>query len=819
MSFGKIPNRPNHPEFRWEDIFNYSDTSSSLDSDRIPATSSVFVLPKGSLLFSYDNLFGGKSEVEFKKLSDLDKTAIMIQQMIRLSMADSFSWDEKSKRYEIKSARTMATLKYFYPTPYGGLGVHQFSDNFNCCWVVMTTCDICVAETISAVSSDLVKFDMKRYDAYFQDGISTSNIATKPYLKDANIQHRRNGPLVTGYKNYYDFKFLNCGNIPDDITVRPGNSYDICLEYEYSEKMVLSGTKGIAGSDSIVAFNENLLKPIYNVKDITDNIEDHCVNTRFSAFVALQEANIALKTVKVNETILKLNDLAYLNTAFFLSDRFYATNEGNPTNITRLNYSIPEYALNPFGYDQINNHYIWGSHNDPYAISDTYIFPYDQWGVYLKGGIQKDWIKKTVYTPETPLPEMNFTGIFKNCKLVPIGLILSSSENDPYTFINFKNLKYDYDDSIKYVTEILKPESNKIIFPIKLQNKDTDTIEKNRHRIRSFYISSLMYFNSFESNTLGFNSLKKLFYATLNKDEGFDKKVKCYNWDTSLNKIASFHAPLLNYSCVPYDSSNIYGFINACIIKDLIQTYLAVKYRHLKYNKGIYTFTDDFNELFFNFNPNLISVVNAEYADVKVESTYLKNFLLYVDKDLFDNVRNFFKPNDCFLPSVNFSPLFPLPSDHDDNNIKIDTISDNIDTIISYFHRRFCIMFWFDKNETTGWSSCTQISLVFLIMVYVAEYSKKPLFNFQHSVLVPAGFDILSNDIIKTKDKIYENDDIIDKEASEWDMTHTQKFKSFCNSLTAVNEKSAKRSTKRSTKRSRSTSTSRSKLRKSRRLK
>ena len=798
MNF-KVPYRPNQPEFRWEDIFNYSDTSYSLNS-RTPATSSTFVLPKGSLLFSYDNLFGGRSEVDFKKLSEEDKTAIMIQQMTRLSMADGFSWDEKSKRYQVNSARTMATLKYFYPTPYGGLGVQNFSDNFNCCWVVMTTCDICVAETISAVSNDLV--DMKIYDAYFQDGVSLSNIAAKPHLKDPNIQHRRNGPILSP-TDYYDFKFLNCGNIDEEITVRRGNMYDICLEYQYSEDMLLSGVKAIAGADSIIAFNENLLKPIYDAKKISENITNNCLNTKFSAFVALQEANIALKNVNVNGTVLKLNDLAFLNTAFFLSDRFYATNEMNPTNITRLNYSIPEYALNPFGYDHMNNHYLWASLKDPYVVSDTYTFPYDQWGIYLKGGIRKDWIKKGVYNPQMPLPETDFTGVFENCKLVPIGLILSSSENNPYTFINFRNLKYDYESSVRYITKTMVDSKLSDIYPIKAPDRDTEAIKKNRHRLRSFYISSLMYFNSFEPNTLGYNSLKKLFYTTLNKDEGFDKKVKCYNWDTSMNKIVPFHAPLLNFSCVPYNSSNIYGFINACIIKDLIQTYLAVKYRHLKYNKGVYVLTEQFYKLFFDYKTNLMALVTTVYADVRIDSSELKSFLLFTDDDLFDGVQEYFKPNDCYLPSVNFSPLFPL----DPQDKKMDTINDKVDTIVSYFYRRFCIMFWLDTNDASGWSSCVQISIIFFIMIYVAENSNIALLNYQHSVLVPAGFDISSNDVKQTKDKIYENDDIIDKNASSWDM-QMKKFKSTCNSLEAVS--GSKRPEKSRSKRQRSKSTSKS---------
>jgi len=786
-----IPYRPNHPEFRWEDIFNYSDTSDAKDS-RTPATSSVFVLPKGSLLFSYDNLFGGQSEEEFIKLSELDKTAIMMQQMTRLSLADSFSWNKTSKRFEVKSARTMATLKYFYPTPYGGLGVQTFGDMYNCCWVVMTTCDICVAEPISAVSSDLVKLDKKTYDAYFQDGVSTSLLATKPYLKDANIQHRRFRPLHTN--NYYDFKFLDCNTIPNALTARIGNGYDVCLDYAYSEAMLLSGVKGIAGSDSIISLNEKLLKPIYDVKNMTENIEHNSLNKNFNAFVALQEAKIALQHVDMNGTIFKQDDLAFLNTAFFLSDRSY-----DDKYLTRLNISIPEYSLNPFGNDHIRNHKLWANNDD---VSDTYTFPYDQWGIYLRGGIQKDWIQTN-----TPIPEKSFMGVFKNCKIIPIGVLLSSSETDPYRFINFKNLKFKYRKGIKTVTQLLQP--TKISFPIKtfyeeprafrnIEQIDPKAKQNNEHRIRSFYISSLEFFNSFENKTVWFNSLKKLFFIKLNH-EGFDKNVACYNWDTTLNKIKPFNAPLLNYSCIPY-SSNISGFIKACIIKDLIQTYLAVKYRHLKYNKGIYNLTDKFHALFFD-KANLMKLVNDNFADVKIESTLMKDWLMFINNDLFDDVHDFFQPIDCYLPNVNFSALFPLPIDHNDDNTNIDTVNDNVDTVICYFYRRFFIMFLLEKSKLSDWSSCTQISLVFLVMIYVAENSKIALLDFQHSVLVPAGFDIFNNDIENTHNEVYKNDLIIDKLTSNWT---TKQFKS-----TRLTSRSSSKTKSRKSRKSRKSNKSR----------
>ena len=810
-----VPNRPNDPNFRWEDVFNYSDTSTKTNK-LIPATSSVFILPKGSLLFSYDNLFGGKNEATFRNLSDADKNAIMIQQMTRLSMADGFSWNETSKRYEVQSGRTMATLKYFYPTPYSGLGVQGVNVLFNCCWVVMTTCDISIAETISSVSCDAVALDPMAYDNYFTNGtLPTIYKSDKASLKDPNIQHRRNTPLQFPQKTYQDFKFYNCDKIPPNLTVRPGKPYDSCLQHDYSETMLVSGLKTIAGPDSIISFNNMLLKPIFNVNNLSENINNTNLNTTFSAFIATKQANIALKNTPFNNVIINLSDWSVLNTSFFLSDRFYYTNDANPTKIAYLNYSLPEYAINPFGFNQLDNRIMWNKDGlqDIDNISEIYSFPYDQWGIYLKGGLRNEWIKDNTKIPrDTP-----FEGVFKNCKLVPVGLLLASNESNAYSFINFRNLLYDYNSMVNDITIRLQPNASQgLSIPTYVQHPNVQNeILLNQPRIRSFYISSLMYFDSFYTNTLAYNTLKKLFYTTLKPKDfpvGFRKTVHFYKWNTTANTVVPFDSPLLHFTSILYNDSNIFGFVKTCFVKDLIQTYLAVKYRHLKYNKGIFLLNDNFYTLFFKFSENLLPFFNVGniYENLTISSSNISDFFVCLNSDIFDDTLENFDKEDRYFPNVNFTPLFPLPETYDENNVTIDTINNKSDTLISYFYRRLYIMMWLDKNDIFQWNSCTKITFIFMLLVYVSEYSKIPFIDFQHEVLVPAGFNILYNDVDKNNNthmNVYANDDIFDKLLSKWNISGQKQFKSICDTTQAVSggKKSNKsKSTKRKSNKSKS---------------
>jgi len=127
------PSRPGNPRFRWEDIFNYSDASPVEGNGTTGAVSSSVVIPKGTLLFSYDNIFNREPEGNFRNRTRLNKTAILLQQMTRICMAQThFQWNlERDNRdggyFSTSIGRSDSKYKYFYPTPFAGLGVGGFA--------------------------------------------------------------------------------------------------------------------------------------------------------------------------------------------------------------------------------------------------------------------------------------------------------------------------------------------------------------------------------------------------------------------------------------------------------------------------------------------------------------------------------------------------------------------------------------------------------------------------------------------------------------------------------------------------------------------
>jgi len=828
------PSRPGNPRFRWEDIYNYSDASPG-GIGTTGAVSSSVVIPKGTLLFSYDNIFNREPEGDFRNRTPLNKTAILLQQMTRICMAQThFQWNLEhyggdGGYFSTSIGRSESKYKYFYPTPFAGLGVGGFGHNYNCCWVCITTCDITLSEPMSTVSNDLSQFTnanrltlQGHFRTYFRNGRLPPDFQGNPQrFKDYNIQHRRQTP-----ENplYVDRKFLQCDQMPAGFVSHRGNDYDACNDYRYADKLGISGVKSIAQLDTIFQIH-NQVKPIGWRDDNNNEITDTMPNLPITdALRVMGEAKIALQnTPLLNQNqanpqqTVNLQDFSLVNVLFCESDRRLDNrNTVAPhRNECRINFTVPEITMGVFGDSskEARGRFPGANRN---GVSRVITFPYNNWINYLTGGdnfcsrfdspgygalsihgppgaviqIPSDTRPPLpVYPYAAPLPACpaadviaNYRGIERHLKVMPIGLIMCTTGN--YGFVNLYPNVGNFIPGVNGVQAALTPGAA-ILHPL---GAGLGLQQHQDARYRSIYFSSILYLGSFPSGTISYNTIKKMLHLNFGENIGYQKTSQLFIYNTATNQLAQQqNYALLRAFDYTYrapaqlNAINLAGSLNRMFkigfIADLFQSYLTVKYRHLKYNKGVYCLNNRIRN-FFNvtrlrdrYYAQGQWFVGTVFRQINPRNVYEALGQINNAYDIFQDVRNeFFNEAEnnylkrFFTPNPKFSPIFCMPVDYNQFPIYEDFDTDAKgpnahSTPLYYFYRKLLLMCQgnLDTRNIVNWTVYTRILYVFVAFILTFE-ARDPAQNqgnpndtnfldFQDIIYVPAGFNYESNEI------------------------------------------------------------------------
>jgi hypothetical protein len=751
--------RPDPNMFKYEDIFNYSDINPATPADQggFISQSTTFILPKGTLLFSYDNIFEGRNnENTFRGMSDNEKNGILLQQLFRMFASDYFTYDRLTNRFMVKSAKTSCRYKYFYTTPFNGLGVEGRSQNFNCCWVVTTCCDIAVSELISGVSNDVGNFanNSLQMNHYFtsigSDTIPLNFQSDKSNLKDQNICHGQGNNIIPiNGKNIPNYKKKNCADIDMNSTLAVDTH---CYNQEYLKNMGITGIKCIVDIDSIMTIR-NVSKP-NNVLLPSGNYlytEDMPVINLTPALQASRDATENLWNIPTpTGPGLNLSYYPLFNITASLTDRYY-TNVNN-NNIT---VSLPEYALDPFGPTHVDFRRMFHHPNDEMIRSFKYSFqanPVDLNG-YLGIGTRPgahDWTR----VPEPPqqdpgvleppivpvlpnqatLTNVNFSAL-RYAKYLVIGVFFSCRDINANNYIPFYTTPQNQ-NATHMINIINQPGQNRPF----LLNDPNLNLDQNRkiQRIQSFHLGvnrSLK--NLHDTWSLRYDLIKKIYRISTQLN------IRTVSYDTSVVtgdlRIDDFIVN--NHSVLYYNPEN--KFYANCVIKSLLYNFLAFRLRHLKYNKGLFDLDAGFftnfitavnvpNSIFRNYSVNYDNIT-VTLLDILTNPRVVSAFNFYFDAG---EIQEYV--NHTYIPSTNYMAVqsLPRPPPQDfDNYLGADVCSS-----YEYCIRRFFMLLKINNKNLTNiqtWNINTILYFLFAAMVLGHTHGQRPMFTYRNRVLIP----------------------------------------------------------------------------------
>ena len=772
------PWRPGNPRFRWEDIYNYSDLSPPPGGDRIASSSESCVLPKGTLLFSYHKLYGNITEAEFIQQPAATRCGILLQQVSQLCLSQYIMYVNNGPQpgyFTIRTCSEDNSPNYFYPTPYGGLGVQGLADRYNYCAVVATTCDIVVSQPCSNISLDAVNFSpginlatkQQQYARYFEVGTLPQVTADGHVVyKDPFIQHRNMNPPDG---NYRDLKFIRSGDVgrgPPLTACRPSSfGGDTTNTTRYVRQMLISGVKAIEPIDSLYVLANNVGKPTYYNQTLilTDTVTVNLGST--AHFAARDAARCLPQTPLLNlrpnnqgPMYINLKNYALVNDIFCEQDRFGE----------RIAGMIQSYAIPPYGADTFINRTFWpndvpnGTGVTPSRILNC---PYGRWINYITGGNQLCLTPPAANQncqPNQAINTPNAAGQY--LKVMPLGLIMPTTGN--YVFINFFG-------GAQIIPQTLNIAQQNIYQGINQHPNGNNAAHDAR--VRSFYVSSIMFFSSFENETLAYNSIKKVLHLNLGGQQGFGKNSRLFAYNTNNNSTSySQEWPILRlFDCnlkftqagvqtFNYSSDALTRMFKVSFMCDLFQTYLSVRYRHLKYNKGVYLLNTRINSLFniqtlrTFFAPNTNPPALCDGMQLaQVNPGLIYTALGQIENDIFNNIQNEFpiQGNDMrfFTPNPSFSPFYRTNyAGNPQTYLNSDTIQPTRvhSTPLYYFYRKLVLMISVDGNNIANWTVYTKMLYCFVAFLLTFDKHNDPdvnFLNFQNRIYVPCGFNYNSN--------------------------------------------------------------------------
>lgn len=766
------PWRPGNPRFRWEDIYNYSDLSPPPGGQEGAATSDSFVLPKGTLLFTYFRMYD--NEGGFLAMSHATRCGTILEKISRAALAQSIRYIPAGQQpgyFEIGTCGQDNGPSYFYPTPYGGLGVAGLADPYNACMVVATTCDIVVSQPSSVISLDAVNFSpgtnlaarQQQYARYFEVGtLPQVTVDGHVIYKDPNIQHR-NRDAGNGYN---DLKFPESNTLANVCIPAPWGG-DIVNLPRYATQMAISGIKSVEPIDALYRLYANIGKPaIYTNANLT--LTDTVTITQGAlAYRAAQDAARVLpQTPLLNYQTtqgpanIDLKNFALINDIFCEFDRSGEDISGYMAN----------YAILKFGNDTLINRNAWP--NQGQQPSRVLKCPYGRWINYIIGGNQLCF-NAPVNNACQPGDGINTpNAAATNLKVMPIGLIMATTGN--YKFFNFFGQPAAViPQQVNQIVNLAGPN----VFP---QNYNLNPAQRDA-RVRSFYVSSIAFFASFANNSLAYNAVKKLLHLNLAGQQGFGKNSRLFIYNTTNNTTSySQEWPILrlfdcNLRFTQAGQGNFAFFENALtrmfkvsFMYDLFQTYLSVRYRHLKYNKGIYMLNERINSLFdiqtlqtfFAPNTNPPSLCTGMQM-AQVNPGLIYTALGEIQNNLFTDIQNEFpiqgNGRRFFTPNPSFSPMYRTNyAGNPQTYLNSDTIQPTRvhSTPLYYFYRKLVLMISVDGNNIANWTVYTKMLYCFVAFLVTFDKHNDPDVNFlefQDKIYVPNGFNynanIINNDI------------------------------------------------------------------------
>jgi hypothetical protein len=736
---------------------------------RTAATSDSFVLPKGTLLFTYFRMYD--DEPGFLAMSRATRCGTILQQISRAALSQSIRYIPAGQQpgyFEIRTCGEDNGPSYFYPTPYGGLGVAGLHPRYNACMVVATTCDIVVSQPSSVISLDAVNFSpgdnlvarRQQYERYFQVGtLPQVTVDGHIVYKDPFIQHRNNMPPDI---NYRDLKFPYSGTLTNACIPAP-QGQDIVNLPRYAIQMAISGIKSLEPIDALYVLYNNIGKPaIYTNANLTLN-DTVTINLGTSSLRAARDAARVLpQTPLLNYQIpqgpanVNLKNFALINDIFCEFDRSGEAISGVMAN----------YAILKFGNDTLINRNAWP--NPGQQPSRVLNCPYGRWINYITGGNQLCFNAPVNNTcqpgPNQAINTPNAAAT--NLKIMPIGLIMATTGQ--YRFFNFFGQPAT---AIPNQVNQIAFQAGPNVFPqdINLNQAQRDA------RIRSFYVSSIYFFASLGNNTMAYNAIKKLLHLNLAGQQGFGRNSRLFDYNTNNNRTTYTQEwPRLrlfdcNLRFTQAGQGNFAFFENALtrmfkvsFMYDLCQTYLSVRYRHLKYNKGIYILNERINSLFNITNLRAYFVPGANPPSLcagmqmaQIATPIIYNALGQIEHNLFADIQGEFpiQGNNMriFTPNPTFSPLYRatyvgIPPSY----LNSDTINPARvhSTPLYYFYRRLVLMINVDGNVIANWTVYTKMLYCFVAFLLTFDRHNDPDVNFlvfQNRIMVPAGFNYNAN--------------------------------------------------------------------------
>jgi hypothetical protein len=696
-------NRPDNPNFRWEDIYDYKDSSHPVNGTT--AVSNTFTIPAGTLLFRYFNIIKARSVgvtrpsattedfASFNTNFDKDKRAYIYRNIVRnIGTMDTMEYNGNDT-YTTGFTKDKKSYFFCYTTPNAGFGVQSHNIHFNAYMVYMTTVDLCIANPMSTISDDVILFaDNPSIHNYVNSGIlpPEPHIDGSSNLKDKKIRHR-NEPAVN--TNYVDLKFKKC----NDPSVDPfgnrgkigescfeGASVDVCLTRNYVNQCNMSGQKSVAGPDSLFIFN-------------TDKATD------VSMLTVETEAHKAQRT-KMNNSANVVKTVATTDYLCLNSDRKRTTTNSSIF-LNCVNVTPAELAIIPLG-----NHTTTAFDEADNATTVT--------------SSCKTYENKTIADISALIIKAS-----PHLVMLPIGIGLTTSTDNFMSFVPILNVR-----TIPTITQSANiPYTPMAVLPL------TKMLASNTR----------MFIHLMDS--LAYNVQKQLFYLRIN-DQGHNKPYECNSIDLVTNVDTPYHGIMksIPLNKVPGELTylTLTDFINKCFVHRILAYAITVSKRHLIFNKCIYRLNANWTafcdgsvepDMFQEVGNDLICghTINQLHTWFQTYTPARANPEIY-NAILTDAMTHTFIPDPCF------TAMFPPDTTNTtDSTLGNDTYKNGNDYTVSQWMSRFTSMlFTLETGDYTTWSPQLIFMMRFTAFLKYCDTNDISIFDLESPVLlVPTGIN------------------------------------------------------------------------------